>query len=113
MHTLVLREDAIHRHGRKHPVLDGIFLQHIGIVNVVPEAIPLVAFDDDAEDVQNGVPVAVERTPCYGDTLARFRLEPALVDLLQRDAILCLVDGVHQPDVLLKKCVGLHIWNLL
>ena len=75
-------------------------LQHIGIVDVVPESVLLVAFDDNAEDVQNGVPVPVEHAPGNGDALTRLRGEPPLVDLLQRDAVLCLMDGVRYKTII-------------
>ena len=107
MHTFVVGED-VHRHCGEHPVLDGILFQHIGIVDIVPESVLLVALDDYAEDIQNGIPVAVERAAGNGNALAQFILQPAFVDLFERDSVLCLVDGVYQPDVLLKECVGLH-----
>ena len=108
MHTLVFCKDAVHRHRGEHPVLDGILLQHIGIVDVIAESVLLVALDDDAEHVQNSITVAVEGAAGNGHALARLRLKPATVDLFER-YLPGLVDGVYQPDVFLKECVRFHV----
>ena len=73
-----------------------------------PESVLLVALDDDAEDIQNRIPVSIECASGNGNPFTCIRFEPALVYFLQRDSVLRLVDGVYQPDVLLKECVGFH-----
>ena len=102
MHTFVVGDDAVLRLCGEHPVLVGILFQHFVIVDILPESVLLVELDVYAEDIQNGIPVAVERAAGNGNALAQFILQPAFVDLFERDSVLCLVDGVYQPDVLLK-----------
>lgn len=55
-----LTDDVVYRQGIQHPVLDAVFAKHVSVADEVPIAILTVAIDDDAEDVLNGILVAVE-----------------------------------------------------
>ena len=104
---LALGQDAVHRQGGEHPVLDGVLLQHLLVEDVVPESVLPVTFDDDSEHVEDGVPVAVEGAAGDRNTLAQRGIEPALVDFFECQAAETM-DSVHQPDIFLEECVGFH-----
>ena len=107
VHALALREFKVHGHRGQHPVLDGTLLQDLLVVDVVPEAVLLVALDDDPEHVQDGVAMAVEGRPGDGHALAHVRPHPKVVDFLEGQ-FPAAMDDVHQPDVLFVEVVGFH-----
>ena len=51
--------------------------------------------------------MTVERAAGDGNAFTELGVEPALVDLLERETAEA-VDGVHQPDIFLEKGVGFH-----
>ena len=111
MDTLTLRQDTVDRQRREHPVLDGVLLQDIVVVDIVPESVLPVTFDDDAKHIQDGVTVPVKRTAGERNTFRHLRAQPSLVDFLQCQTA-GPVDGVHEPNVFLEKGVGFHIISL-
>ena len=58
------------------------FGEHLGIAYVVAVAILLVAIDDDAKHVEDGIAVAVEATARHGEAATHLGLHPMVVEPL-------------------------------
>lgn len=80
IHTFAFRKDAIHRQGREHPVLNGIFFKNFLVVDIISEAILLVALDDDTKHIQNGIAMTIEGTSGNRRSFAHIGIKPMLVD---------------------------------
>ena len=92
---------------REHPVLYGVFAQHMGVADVIFVPVFAVALDVDAENVLDGVLVPVESRATEGQTSAHLRLHPFLIDFCKRDSF-GATDCVHQPNVFLEQKRGCH-----
>ena len=97
----------VDREGREHPVLYGLLGKHLGVAYVVAVAVFLVAVDDDAKHVEDGIAVAVEATARHGEPATHVGLDPTLVDLLEGEALVA-VDGIDEPDVFFEEVGGFH-----
>ena len=97
----------VDREGREHPVLYGLLGEHLGIAYVVAVAIPLVAIDDDAKHVEDGIAMAVEGAARHGEATTHLGLYPMLVDFLEGEALVA-VYGVDEPNVFFEKGGGTH-----
>ena len=84
-----------------------VSIRDLGIAYVVAVAVLLVAIDDDAKHVEDGIAVAVEATACHGEPATHLSLCPVLVDLLEGEALMA-VDGVDEPDVFFEEGGGAH-----
>ena len=93
-----LADEVVYREGGEHPVLHCVLTQHLLVADVIAVAVAPVTVDIDAEDVLDGVLVAVESGAAQGDALAHLGAQPFLVDLGEGD-FPSAVDGVYQPDV--------------
>ena len=111
-HRHIFKDDTIfHRHTvgenrtdgkrREEPALYRIILEHLGIGDVILVAIHLIALDDQSDDIQDGIAMAVERGTLQGITIRHLVLNPFLVEFLEGDAPVS-PNGGDEPHVLLK-----------
>ena len=107
VNALALGEYVVHRQGREHPVLDGVFFENLRVAYVVPVAVCPVALDVDSEDILDGILVAVERTSCHRKSFAHVCAEPLSVQVIKGNPSEP-VNGVYQPDVLSENDVRSH-----
>ena len=85
----------------------GLFGEHLGIGDMVAIAVLLVAIDDDAKHVEDGIAMAVEATACHGEPATHLGLHLMVVELLEGEALMA-VDGVDEPDVFFEEGSGAH-----
>ena len=97
-----LTDDVVDGECGEHPVLHRVLAQHFLVADEVAVAVAPVAVDEDAEDVLDGVLVAVEGGAAQRHAFAHLGALPPLVDFGKRDPF-GSADGVHQPDVLLEE----------
>lgn len=89
------------------PILNRLVGEHLLVANVVTVGILAVTLYVDAEDVLDGILVAVEGGACQFHSLAHFCIEPLVLQLGKRYSA-CLADGVYQPDVFFELYRCLH-----
>ena len=94
-------EHAAHSERREHPPLHRVVVEHLGIIDIVAIAVLDVALDDDAEHVEDGVAMAVERRPRQGGTVGHLVVDPPLTELVERQPAVA-PQRVDQPDILVK-----------
>ena len=97
-----LADDVVDGECGEHPVLHRVLTQHLLVADKVAVAVAPVAVDEDAEDVLDGVFVAVEGGAAQRHAFAHLGTLPPLIDFGQSNPF-GPADGVHQPDVLLEK----------
>ena len=107
VHLLALGQHIVYREGREHPVLYGVFVEGFGIGDMVAVAVLLVAIDDDAKHVEDGIAVAVEGAARHGQAAAHLGLEPVVVDLIEGEALVA-VYGAYEPDVFSEDSCYIH-----
>lgn len=97
-----LADDVVDGESGEHPVLHRVLAQHLLVADEVAVAVAPVAVDEDAEDVLDGVLMAVEGGAAQRHAFAHLGALPPLVDFGKRDPF-GSADGVHQPDILLEE----------
>ena len=107
VHLLALGQHIVYREGREHPVLYGVFVEGFGIADMVAVAVLLVAIDDDAKHVEDGIAVAVEGAARHGQAAAHLSGDPLVVEGTEGD-LAGLADGAHESDVFSEDGSGAH-----
>ena len=80
---------------------------HLGIGDVVAVAIPLVAIDDDAKHVEDGIAMAVEGAARHREAATHVGGYPLGIEFAEGD-LACSADGADEPDVFIEEVGGLH-----
>ena len=88
----------------EHPTLDRVIIDHLGIGNIVFVCLRLTV-DNDAEHVEDGVLVAIERSAVEGFAAYHIVLHPQVVNLFEREPLV-LAQRIDEPDVLLEILAG-------
>lgn len=89
-----LADDVVDGECGEHPVLHRVLAQHFLVADEVAVAVAPVAVDEDAEDVLDGVFVAVEGGAAQRHAFAHLGALPTLVDFSQSNPF-GPADGVH------------------
>lgn len=99
--THALTHEIVDGQRGEHPILHSVLTQHLLVADVIAIAIPTVTVDVDAEDVLDGILVAVKCGAAQRQPVAHVGPHPSGVDVRQRN-LSSTVDGVDQPDVFSK-----------
>lgn len=97
-----LANDVVDGQRGEHPVLDGVFVQQVFVLDEVAVVVAAVAVDEDAEDGEYGVAVTVEGGARQLGAVAHLGLEPFLLNLWEGDTS-CPTDGADYPDVFFEQ----------
>ena len=102
LYAHALADEVVHRQRGEHPILHRVLMQHLLVADVITVAVSPIAVNVNAEDVLDGILVAVEGGSAQRHSLAHLGALPPLVDFGQSNPF-GPIDGVHQPDVLLEE----------
>lgn len=98
---------VVHAQRGQHPVLHAFLSQDMLVADEILVAVLAVAVDEDAEDVLNGILVAVEGGAGEGHAAAHVGGHPLFVDFGETDSS-GAADDIDQPDVFFEQCRYLH-----
>lgn len=104
---LAFADQVVYGQGGNHPVLYAVFLQCVGVFDIVLVSVFGVAQDVDAEYFFNGCSVPVEGCACHFFAFAHVCFHPFAVDFLQCNAF-CTGYGVDKPDVFFEDGLRSH-----